>query len=285
MKKLLALITITSLLLTSCYKTDPSNPFGSVDNFAVGSYLTLVEEFGLQVNSSDLANANVGISVDEYGTPVQDIVLYIADGSAADPDTWREIKTIPFAGTGTEIRCTGPEMSAALGYDPLPGVTYTMINQIITTDGRTFDLSNTAAFESQSAYNMAMRWEVSVVCSFDAAASAGDYVIEVDTWQDYSPGDVVPDAIVAGPGANQLTMNVYPSPAYGTPVNPIIIDVDPTTGNATVPKVEYGEYSGTVYSAEGTGIVFSCTGSISLTLTHSAGGGSGVYKLVMQKNE
>lgn len=283
MKKLLALLTIVGLLGTSCYKSDPSNPYSSVDNFGVGSYLTLVEELNLQVNSSDLASANVGITVDEYGTPVKDIVLYIADGSAADPANWREIKTVAFTGTGTEISCTGPEMSAALGFDPLPGVTYTMINQIITEDGRTFDLSNTAAFESQSAYNMAMRWEVSVVCSFDAVASEGDYRVEVDTWQDYAPGTVISDAIVAGPGANQLTMNVYPSPDFGTPVNPIIIDVDPTTGNATVEKVAYGDYGGTVYTAEGSGIVFSCTGSISLTLTHSDGSGSGVYKLVLQK--
>lgn len=283
MKKLLALITIVGLLGTSCYKTDPNNPYSDVDNFGIGSYLTLVEELNLQVNSSDLANAFVGVTVDEYGTPVKDIVLYIADGNASDPANWREMKTVPFAGTGTEVSCTGPEMAAALGYDPLPGVTYTMINQIITEDGRTFDLSNTAAFESQSAYNMAMRWEVSVVCSFDGAASAGDYEIVVDTWQDYAPGDVVTNAIVAGPGANQLTMNVYPSPAFGTPVNPIIIDVDPVTGNATVAKVTYGDYGGTQYTAEGSGIVFSCTGSITLNLTHSDGSGSGLYKLVIQK--
>jgi hypothetical protein len=289
MKKLLILITVVGIFgLTSCYKTDPSNPYSDVDNFAIGSYLTLVEELNLQVNSSDLANAFVGITVDQYGSPVKEIKLYISDGNASDPANWRPIKTVPFTGTGTEVSCTGPDMAAALGFDPKPGVSYTMINQIITEDGRTFDLSNTSGeFESQSSYNMAMRWSVAVVCSFDAALSAGDYQILVDTWQDYSPGDVVEDAIVAGPGSNQLTMNVYPQPAYGSPINPIIIDVDPATGNATVAKVEYADYgTGTNFSAEGSGIVFSCTGFISLSLVHSAGSTTyGTYKLEIQKTE
>ncbi len=283
MKKFLILLITVGLVGTSCYKTDPNNPYSDVSNFEIGSYLTLVDVINLQVNSSDLSNANVGITVDEYGSAVKEINLLIADGSASDPTKWKAIKTVPFTGTGTEISCTGPEMSAALGYDPLPGVTYTMINQIVTEDGRTFDLSNTnGEFESQSSYNMAMRWEVAVVCSFDAAASAGDYQIDVDTWQDYSPGDIITNAIEAGPGLNQLTMHVYPNPDYGDPINPIIIDVDPLTGNATVAKVLYANY-GADYYAEGTGIVFSCTGSITLNLTHSSAGGSGLYKLVMHK--
>ncbi len=103
-----------------------------------------------------------------------------------------------------------------------------------------------------------------------------------DDWADYEIGDVI--TVNAGPGANQINFQGYPSPAYGNNTANTIVDVDPATGAATISKQSTGDYGGPSAEVEGSGFVFSCTGVINLNMTVYYGGTpyAGI-KLILQK--
>jgi hypothetical protein len=66
-----------------------------------------------------------------------------------------------------------------------------------------------------------------------------------------------------------------------------VLTVNAATGGVTVAKQTYGSY-GTGFenfTATGSGFFFSCTGQITLSLTHVSGGGTGygTYPLRMSK--
>jgi hypothetical protein len=165
-----------------------------------------------------------------------------------------------------------------------------MYNVITTKDGRTFDYSNTStAFSGISAYNMALAWSATVVCPF-VGPIGGQYTVVQDDWVDWSPGDVV--NVTDGPGANQIDISqVWPNPAYGTTVAPLIVSINPATGAATIPTgvtwANYGSAANPVFAKTGTpnsGFVFSCTGLVTLniriTYNNSDQGG---FRLILKK--
>ena len=107
-----------------------------------------------------------------------------------------------------------------------------------------------------------------------------------DDWQDWHPGDSV--VVTAGPQANQVDLSqVWPNPAAGNVVTPLVISVDPGTGMVTVPANltfgDYGNYTGTAVS--GSGFVFSCKKliSVSIHINTSAFGDQGLNQLILQK--
>lgn len=280
---------IAVLFIGSCTK-DSKNPL--FDNvFLTGAYLTLESTTNVNFNTTDLSSA-VGITVGSVGN-VDKVNLFVVDDASVD-QTWKLIKTIDYTGEGTVISATGQEIADALGYsaaDFLPGTTLTMYNQVVTPDGKTYDITNAGPNVEAPDFNSSFSWTVYVVCPF-TGGMAGDYLVIEDGWADYSPGTIITNAVEDGPGPNQITLHVYPNPAFGDPINPIIVDIDPATGTAYVPPVAYGDY-GVIISAQGAlsddyqaGYVFSCTGYISLTLNHFDGDPSntyGNYTLVLQK--
>jgi hypothetical protein len=94
-------------------------------------------------------------------------------------------------------------------------------------------------------------------------------------------------------GVNQINLNeVYPN--GGVVIEPLLVNIDPVSGTATIPKVTYGRYGGgssTQHIAKGAGdndvagYVFSCTGFITLSINQSDNGGGdyGPNKLILQK--
>ena len=262
-------------------------------NLGVGSYLTLQSAVNLNFNFNTPAST-VSIKVDQYGGEVDKIVLYVVAGANSNPATWKKIKTVPFTGAGTVLSVTSQEVATALGTTvPLlaPGTFYTFYNQVITKDGRTFDVTNTlGALESNSNYNAVLRWAAFITCPF-VAPVAGNYRVVQDDWADWSTGDIV--VVTDGPGANQVNLSlVWPGvPAGGIVKNPFIVNVAPATGTASIPKVDFGTYGGsTIYTAQNpagaasAGYVFSCTGLITLRVLITAGASSfGVNALVLQK--
>ncbi len=280
--KSLIVATIAILFVGSC-KKDSRNPL--FDNkFLVGSYLTLDSTINVNFNTTDLSSS-VGIIVSSVGATVDKVNLFVVDDASAD-QTWKLVKTIDYTGDGTQISATGQEIATALGYTAdqfMPGTTLTMYNQVVTTDGKTYDINNAGPNVTAPDFNSIFSWTVFIVCPY-TGGMAGDYEVIQDDWADYSPGTIITGAVEEGPGANQITLHVYPNPAYGDPVDPMIVDIDPETGSATVPLVTYGDYGGVLTTAEGGGYVFSCTGLITLTLDHNYGGT--LYpglKLILQK--
>ncbi len=294
MKKIIKYFCLFGLIiLSSCKKSEVQNPLADVANLSIGSYITLASTVNLNF-SYNSPTSTVSIKVDQYAGSgdVDKIVLYVVEGSNSDPTAWKKIKTIPFTGAGTVLAATSQEVATALGVTVAslaPGNFYTFYNQILTKDGRKFDLSNTiGALENNSNYNACFRWQAYITCAF-VAPVAGSYRVVQDDWADWSPGNIV--TVTDGPGANQINLSaVWPNPAYGDIVSPLIVNIDPATGTAKVPLVTFANnYPGTA-TARGAGAgdvagyVFSCTGYITLTMLVTYNGSSqGNLKLVLQK--
>jgi hypothetical protein len=294
MKKILNIFSVAAILLfaVSCKKSENSNPLSDVANFGKGAYITLASNINLNLNYAQVATSKVGVKVSQYnnGNDVDKIKVYVVQGANANPTSWKLVKTVTYAGEGTELSATGAEIATALGVAPAaltPGNFYTFYNQVLTKSGETYDISNiNSALESGSFYGVCFRWTASVVCPF-VAPMAGTYRVVQDDWVDWSPGDLV--QVTDGPGANQLNLSkVWPNPSYGNVgPNPLVITVDASTGNVTLPAglIWATGYPGTASTgAASSGLVFSCTGRISLSVRILYNGGDqGFNKLILQK--
>jgi hypothetical protein len=299
MKKLtylfFALVMLTAF--SSCKKSgDSVNPLSSVDNLGTGSYLTLDKNINLNLDNTALATSTVGIQVTQYagGQDIDHIDIFAAPAPSYDPTTWVKIKTVPYAGPKTSLTVTGAQLATALG-KPIssfsPGTSYTFYTRITTKSGATFDVSNTGNNSGSGLitgpyYNTAFTFIAYIVCPF-VGPIAGSYKVVRDDWADWSAGDIV--QVTDGPGANVVNLSqVYPN--GGTVVKPLLVNVDPATGTATIPKVNYGTYGGSPAIAVGTGAnglagyVFSCTGYMTLSIDQNVGGTDyGANTLQLQK--
>jgi len=299
MKRLLiisaAFISI-AFLIYSCKKTGGDvNPLSSVSENAIGSYLVLDKVNNLNLNSTSINTSTVGIDVHYYkgGEEVTQVVLYASASTGFDTAQWHMIKSVPYTSPSTTLSVTGAELGTALGVDPTtlaPGATYTIFTKAVTKSGKFYDAANTGdnsggGLITGAAYNTAFFFSANIVCPF-VAPMAGDYTITRDDWQDYtSLPTVIPNAVSDGPGANQLTMRIYPGPGAGIMTGPMIVDVDPASGSATIEKSTIGTYGGQTTTVTGSGNVFSCTGKISLSVDFVVGGSdAGSYTMIIQKN-
>lgn len=266
--------------MSSCQKGEVVQ---DVNSLGTGSYVTLTKAGNLNVDATNLA-ATVSIEVAEYGSPQDKIIMYVTRGNTSlDRSTWKKIKEVPISNGSYTLVVSGNEIRTAVGVTPAPGDQFTIYNQIVTKDGRTFDVVNTGAdFAGLPAYNMALTWKATVVCPFIPTAAAGTYEITADNW-DGAVGETV--AVTATANSATLT-HAFP---YADPPgrNPLVITITPTTGGAVVARQTYGSY-GTGFEnfrAEGSGFFFSCTGIITLSLTHTLPSGTnyGTYPLRLKK--
>jgi hypothetical protein len=290
MKRIISILSGIALLVFGMYSCKKSNINGDSKDLILGSYITLEKVTNENLNFSDPA-ATVSIDVKEFGSPVASVNIYLATGSNTfDPTGWKLIKNVPYSGT-TTLTVSTADIAAALAPNTIvPGNTYTLQNEVVTKDGRKFSNANTpTSYQSFPSYNMALNWSATAVCAFDATASAGTYKVVKDAWADYNVGDLI--TVTAGPGANQLSFLTYPSTVIGGSKDnkPTVVDVDAATGAATIAKQATGTYytgtSGqTNTQVAGSGFVFSCTGSINLTIdiTYGTDLYPG-YNLVLQK--
>jgi hypothetical protein len=282
MKKLTIAFIGFALLMVMAISCKKAAIQGDPNNFSTGSYLVLDSNINTNLDFSNPA-ATVSIKVSKNGSDIASINVYVATGSALDTTKWVLIKNVPFT-EGVVLSVTTAELAAALSPTIIgPGSQYVLQNQVITTDGRKFSVSNTPQnYTSLAGYNMALSWTATAVCAF-TGNMAGTYQVIEDDWEDWSPGDLV--QVTDGPGPNQINLSaVWPNPAYGSIINPLYADVTPT-GAATVPAIDLGDYGYVVSSVSGSGFVFSCTGLISLTIDlYAAGyGDQGPKKLILQK--
>ena len=283
-----ALIAFAFISLAGCKKEEVVSDF---ENLGVGSYVTLVRNLGNTFNFATIASASVGVSVKQKGADIDKIKVFVSTGGKTlDKTKWKAVKELPYTGDSLNIVVTSQELAATLGVPVSslsPGTSYTFYNQVITKDGRIFDIVNTPQ-HGISNYNMVLNWSASVVCPF-TGNMAGSYRVIQDDWQDWAPGDVV--QVTDGPGANQINLSqVWPNPVYGTTVNPFVVSVAPATGAATIASgVRIGNYPAFGFmldtGAGSTGFVFSCTGRITLSVRLSAPpfGDQGFSNLVLQK--
>lgn len=294
MKKIVAsqvvLIALVLFAALSC-KKETTNPFSDVANFAKGAYLTLDTTLSTNLNYSQLSSSQVGVKVSQYpgGQEIDRIRIYAVQGSTYDTTKWKFVKSVPYSGKGTSLTVTGAELASALGVSlnslP-PGSNYTFYNRVISKSGAAFDVNNTSnnngsGFITGPTYNGAFFFNAYIVCPFTAPVG-GTYKVVRDDWADWNTGDLV--QVMDGPaGSNTIDLSaVWPNPAYGNLVNHLIVKIDPATGSASVPKVNFGDYGGGYnMTAQGSnagdnaGFVFACTGYIKLTMNLKANGAGG----------
>jgi hypothetical protein len=264
-------IGLFCLLMNSCRKNDIS---GDSKDLILGSYVTLDSTINTNLNISDPASV-VSIKIAKtVGSPVASINIYAATGAAEDTTTWVLIKNVAYS-DGVVLTVTTTELATAFGSTPLAaGNQYVIQNQVVTKDGRKFSVWNTPdTYNSFPAYHMALTWTATAVCAFNQSDAVGTYKVVSDkNWQDFSPGDLI--TVSAGPDANSISFLAYPSPAAGgTNRQPWIVEVNPVTDVATMATQYVGDYPGAPGSnASAKGLVFSCTGYITLTVTITYGG-------------
>jgi len=265
MKRYFSAIIILLIVFSSCTKNADY-----YDSLGKGSYLTKVSSKAF-LNAQD-PNATINLVVNSVGAEVESVNVYVAASPTLDVTKWKLIKNVPFAGE-TKLEVTNREIATALGLPPgglTPGSVYNLYNEVVTKGGAKFSSVNTSPqdLENQVAFNAALQWTGTVVCPYDASTVAGTYTVVRDDWADWQPGEEV--EVTAGPGANQVNLSqVWPNPAFGAIVTPLVINIDPATGVATTPEnLTFGNYGGNtgVTSTGSTGFVFSCLDKISLTI-------------------
>ncbi len=281
------------MLFASCKKGKIN---GDYKELGVGSYLTKVAIGNIIIDYSNLSTSKVDVTVREYGTPVDKVVVYVTKGApTTDKASWKKVKEFTYNGD-TKLEVTATEIATALGI-PVTGLetgaTYTLYNQAVSKDGQVHDITNTGSgYYGNPNYNMLMTWQAVVVCPFNPAAWGGvgatfsARVLE-DGWADYSPGDIISNIQITS--ATQLRFN----PMWLTDpsdTRPVLVNINPATGAATVPRQIYGDYgafgiSDISCASSGTNNwVFSCVNQITLTLNHTAGSTNyGTYVLRLQK--
>lgn len=176
-------------------------------------------------------------------------------------------------------------MFTALGITPAqlnPGDVLRAKFVVTTQDGRTFSEDNTVGTlpsTGSSAFTRAVT--ATVACVFNPAQFAtGTWAVVSDQWGDFKPGAEI--KVKPGPGANDLTLQLYltaPTSEYaakpGTGKELVITVTNANTGAVKMDKQAYGVYDGDadIYSAEGTGSISGCAGTIDLTLKHTNNAG------------
>ncbi len=263
------------------------------DTTKKGAYLTLVSV--KNTLDPNVASNKVTQVVKSVGEPVKTVKIYAATSPTLDKTQWKLVKSVPFSGE-TTLTVSVTELATALGIsDPAtnmtPGSVYSLYNEVVLEDGRTFSLINTsgADLENQPAFNVAFRWQAIVVCPpFNLADHYNDVVYEIveDQWEDLFPGDLVLVKLGANPDEIVL-VDVYPT-AYDH--KDMVIKIDKSNGLATVARYTYGGYSlaGARYTAATAGSVnfaFPCKDIIDIKVNHRSTGGTnyGDFRLVLKK--
>jgi hypothetical protein len=153
------------------------------------------------------------------------------------------------------------------------------VYQLFTEDGTArfgADIANSQQFSVSQTYIIS--------CPLDDASNFnGNYTVVQDTWQDYTPGKIVPVVYNSADGllkfkimSTNNTAIINPNTSY------MLVTIDPADSSVTVQSNEDFNYGGGfIVPVTGTGAVGSCTGDISLTL---AFGPYGPYYFDLVKN-
>lgn len=176
------------------------------------------------------------------------------------------------------------------------GDTFTLYAKVKTKDGNEIygeapgsavsatQTTSVDLLNSTFGYKQAMQFSVTIACpSYSQKEMLGTYQESVD------PFDVVPSGhkfqCVAGPNTNQIKFVNWTNEGKD-----LIVDVDAASQSVTIARQEAWFYN-TQYgfaSVDGSGLVFSCIGTLSVNLRHSLAGGTlvftgGPYALTLQK--
>jgi len=314
---------VALIWLSGCTKKTENDFDRFMSGLSTGSYLKGKASFdpgtntwtdqsvlGNTLDAGNLATTRVGVRVRSWGNdPVVTANVYVVRNTNANQTAWRFIKKYTIADGDTsyfDIYVSAQEIATALGLQlnvsagnfP-PGSIFTCYIEAVTKSGKKYTINN-SNFSGSGAnfYYSVFSFRGSVVCPFTPASMPGNYVVVTDQWEDWAPGDIIPNPITATTATSMTTFGIYPNMAYpgANSPQPVVINVNSSTGVATVTNQYYGKYSSSptatqyAVSTVGTGnFIFSCTTPVVMTmlLNHHVFGAptvsAGQYQLTLRK--
>lgn len=174
------------------------------------------------------------------------------------------------------VEVTGTQLATLFSAPIILGDNFTVGVDITTPSGKKFEafplVGNAYASGVAAQPGASTTINYLSACTFDKNSFNGTYNVVTDDWADFGVGD--PIAVSPGPGANQVSITAFPSPAYGTNRKAFLIDVNPTTYAVNIPEQVIGDYNGASPGAtiRGTGTVNPCGDRIRLTVTFKIDG-------------
>ncbi|MBL0745201.1 hypothetical protein [Chryseolinea lacunae] len=253
------------------------------------------------LNFLDITNASMVFDIYSQNSDIKEITYSATFTDATFPTqkfptvVIKKVAGSAFAnGKASDLQVTATELAAA--FDLPGGATYlsggdnfTFFSSVELNDGRIINAANSAPnITTGTNASFTSTFKLFVSCPFVVDEAVGTYTVVTDAgeWAT-APGHEA--EIVAGPGANQITVKN----ALGYPQEfDMIVDINPGTGAATVakqvtwdadfwfPADGYG-----LGSTAGSGFFFSCSGFLTLDLGFTVAAGSfGTFKVEWQKN-
>lgn len=137
------------------------------------------------------------------------------------------------------------------------------------------------------------RFNFFISCPFVASEAEGTYFVTNDEWGDYAPGSTIPMTVTAT--ENSITIKGLYSNAWKGSTDfrdfDVVVTVNSANGIATIAAqqaYDFAWYPLTfgIASVDGTGFVFSCSGTITLNLEHRVALGTfggGPYNITLTK--
>ena len=291
--KIFALL-VAFTLMQSC-ETDNKVVDYIFDNIERGAVLRTIEtqsatfdfnntssQWGITIEEQDIENGKLLAEVKVYSTFVNDGV------SGAE----QLVKTItassftegPFGLPRADIAVSLQEALDKAGlkkgdYDVAD--TFYIRLELVLTNGSIFsdtNLSGTVA--GSSFYVSPFGYSVQFFCALnDASIFNGTYVIDVDDWADYAPGDLIQVQYVSGFKFRILSTD---NPFIDNPGGAYMeVTVNPDDASIVLTTPVCFIYGGEEVCFTGTGSVGSCTGTIDLVITYG-GYGKGAFKIHKQ---
>jgi len=270
------------LIINSC--RDEDTLVLNIDDIPKGIMVT-IDITTPVLDVTDLANSSFEATLT---APSNNVDTYILEAQLISTTTsdWAEVKNITNFPKTYDLSVSANELATAFGIDLadfLPGDQINFYAYAIGDNGDTATWENLDQdLGTNPGQKQGFTYTTYVSCPFDADESAGTYSITVEDMGAYYDNLDYDLVVEAGPGENQITLkNIFDHP---NPDNPgqtydVVVDVDPSTGIATVEK-QPAWHSGNfgmpygVASVEGEGFVFSCTGTIILMMEHTVAAGS-----------
>jgi hypothetical protein len=235
------------------------------------------------INVTDLANSAYEFTLT---VPANNVAAYKLsvnrNGGTFAPIL--EIKSFP-----ASVAIKAGDIAAALGLslaDLNPGDKFDFLATTEDAAGNSASFANLNTDAKNPGERQAFKHTTYLSCPFVAADAAGTYTVTVDNFWEETGWEQV---VVAGPGVNQVTIKDFNKAYTGESGWDVIVDVDPNTGIAFVAKQPYWSqafgYGEIRVNSDGTGFVFSCSGTFALVLKYTVNAGSfGTYAYSMQRN-
>ncbi|MDH3648747.1 MAG: hypothetical protein OEQ53_03645 [Saprospiraceae bacterium] len=276
-------LILTGLLILSC-DSDFAPPH---ENVPFGGFVRFEES--ISSGTIDIADPSAKFEA-TLVAPSNNIsnyeltALVVKADTSIGPVTLKNVTSFP-----STLEILPSEIAAAVNMqvsDLDPGDRIDLFANVTRSDGQVFTANDFTGDLLNPGQRQAMQFSIFLVCAFNASDAVGNYLIVTDpfvTSLDFER----PIEAKAGPGEDQITfINMFSHPE-GYDI--VVTVTDPPSGAASVSKqpawhcdnfgCPFGE--GRV---EGTGLFFSCTGFLTLDLTHTVDAGSfGSFKMELQK--